>query len=201
MRLNMHITRKDYSDAMFLPLKEHAPWLRRIHYINKIARIAAVLVAVYFLIENLYRLIFHGGRSSIVLVLILSVALFTYVAFLRMRAITFDTYRASNYRFTSECEVNEDYILYRNVLGEVKFPWNSFSKWMENQHLFILYPAKDQLCFSKWKENKDQITLIPAANDFDIFSKHCFSSEHEINDFRRILIEKIGKGTMLTLSK
>ena len=70
-----------------------------------------------------------------------------------------------------------------------------FSKWMENQRLFIVYPAKDKLCFSKWKENKDQITLIPAVNDFDIFPKHCFSSEHEINDFRKILIEKIGKET------
>lgn len=195
MRLNLHITRRDYSDAMFLPLKED-PWLRICHKIMQTGKIVFALAAIYFLIESLYKLIFHSGRSGIVSLLVLIIVPLTYIAFLQMRAITYGNYRASNYRFTSECEINEDYIIYKNILGEVKFPWNSFSKWMENQRLFILYPAKGKLCFSKWKENKDQITLIPAVNNFDIFPKHCFSSEHEINDFRRILIEQIGKETI-----
>ena len=54
MRLNLHITRKDYSDAMFLPLKEQ-PWLRIQYTIFKTGKIVSALVAVYFLIDNLYK--------------------------------------------------------------------------------------------------------------------------------------------------
>ena len=88
MRLNLHITRKDYSDAMFLPLKEQ-PWLRIQYTIFKTGKIVFALVAVYFLIENSYKLIFQRGRLSIVLFLVLVVALITYIAFLQMRAITY----------------------------------------------------------------------------------------------------------------
>lgn len=192
MRLTLHVTAKDYAVAMFLPPTEH-PRLRALNNIIQAVKILFILAAIYFLIESCYQLIFRNGRISLVFLWISVVILLSWSCFFRKQLIYLESLRASNYRFTSECEINADFIHYKNDLGEVKFQWDSFSNWIENRSLFLLYPAKNQLCFAKWKENKDSITLIPPANNYDIFPKHCFPSEQAINDFRQLLTEKIGQ--------
>jgi hypothetical protein len=69
-----------------------------------------------------------------------------------------------------DMEITEDKLISSNDYGHSRRPWSDFTKWKEDENLFLLY-------------HSDAIqTMIP---------KRIFSSQDELNNFRRLLTNNI----------
>ncbi len=166
MNLTLQVTEKDYVRAQFLIMRPR-PWI-------KVLGIIYLLVFTLALAIGLYRAIVEYNGLKMILaitIMILFVVWCIWFFFYYLPQWWRKLYHQSKYHPTSECEIDDIAISINNSLGNSKLPWDYFHRWRESKYIFILYPAD---------------------NLFHIFPKHCFSSEQDVNDFRKLLTEKIG---------
>jgi hypothetical protein len=167
MKLSIEVTEKDYVRAQFLHIRPRL-WI-------KVAGIILLLLFTLALAIVLYQAIFNYECFDIIffiVIMILSGFYFIWLFFYDFPHKSRKLYQRLKYYINTEYEIDENVLSSKNSLGNAKLPWDYFGRWRENKHLFILYPVD---------------------NLFHVFPKHCFSSEQDINDFRKLLIEKIGQ--------
>jgi hypothetical protein len=106
MKLNLQVSERDYVNAYFLAIGHHRKVVKVLFNIVKIGKIVLTLFIIYSLAESLYELMRgHGGFIEVLVFTILGIYL-TWISFLKWPQTFRRWYRESNYRVTSECEVN-----------------------------------------------------------------------------------------------
>jgi hypothetical protein len=164
MKLNVQVTEQDYVRGWYLNMRPKK-WIT-------VLGIIMVLLMVFTFVESLYEMISKHESSDTVFILaivgIYFIAFFLYLLPRKFRKL----YRQWKYLPACDCEIGDEGISIVNSLGNSKIPWDYWRKWRENKYIFILYPVD---------------------NLFNVWPKRCFSSEQDINDFRKLLIEKIGQ--------